>query len=56
AATAKSHRINEEWDRQVASSDETANWWKSVKPRPLQSSAASTITNNSSGPSHPSPP
>ncbi|KAK4320813.1 hypothetical protein Pmani_008352 [Petrolisthes manimaculis] len=32
AATAKSHRIDEEWDRQVASSDVTANWWKSVKP------------------------
>ncbi|KAK4302215.1 hypothetical protein Pmani_025680 [Petrolisthes manimaculis] len=58
AATAKSHRIDEEWDRQVASSDETANWWKSAKPRPLQSTVASTstITNNSSGPSHPSPP
>ncbi|KAK4297215.1 hypothetical protein Pmani_030362 [Petrolisthes manimaculis] len=58
AATAKSHRIDEEWDRQVASSDETANWWKSVKPRPLQSTVASTstITNNSSGLSHPSPP
>ncbi|KAK4303660.1 hypothetical protein Pmani_024351 [Petrolisthes manimaculis] len=58
AATAKPHRIDEEWDRQVASSDETANWWKSVKPRPLQSTVAttSTITNNSSGPSHPSPP
>ncbi|KAK4308630.1 hypothetical protein Pmani_019689 [Petrolisthes manimaculis] len=58
AATAKSHRIDEEWDRQVASSDVTANWWKSVKPRPLQSTVASTstITNSSSGPSHPSPP
>ncbi|KAK4308626.1 hypothetical protein Pmani_019685 [Petrolisthes manimaculis] len=58
AATAKSHRIDEEWDRQVASSDVTANWWKSVKPRLLQSTVASTstITNSSSGPSHPSPP
>ncbi|KAK3854046.1 hypothetical protein Pcinc_039443 [Petrolisthes cinctipes] len=41
AVTAKSHRIDEEWERHVASSDETANWWKLVKPRPLQSTVAS---------------
>ncbi|KAK3883764.1 hypothetical protein Pcinc_011938 [Petrolisthes cinctipes] len=56
AVTAKSHRIDEEWERHVASSDETANWWKLVKPRPLQFTVASTTTNNSSGPSHPLPP
>ncbi|KAK3881509.1 hypothetical protein Pcinc_014054 [Petrolisthes cinctipes] len=46
AATAKSHRIDEEWERHVASSDETANWWKSVKPRPLQSRNTENNKNN----------
>ena len=47
AATAKPHRIDEEWDRQVASSDVTANWWKSGKPRPLQSTVTTTTINPS---------
>lgn len=55
AATARSHSIDKEWDRQVASSNATANWWTSGKPQPLQSTT-NTTTTTSSGPSHPPPP
>ena len=53
AATARPHRIDHEWGKQVASSDATANWWTSGKPRPLQSTLTTSPPDPSQLPTSP---